>query len=156
MPSQAIETLDYLASLFVELERRAAKLYDEAYGADFRHEQLRERLIEIARDIGRQAADGSRVLMGKECEIRLSFGASSYFAPHAVTSFRYALIRHKVAKGILPEIFRGTVSYQFRESAKRVLDSLKLPDHLLAQYESCRQRTEILRVSPISALPAND
>jgi hypothetical protein len=156
LPSQAIETLDYLATVFLELQHRAAKLYGEAYRADFPHEQLKERLIEMVRDVGRQAADGARVLTGNEYEIRLTLGASNYFDPDAVTSFRYALIRHGFAKGILSDIFTGSMQYQFKDSANKILDRLRLPASLRQMYEGCRSRTEILSVSPICAAPAGD
>jgi hypothetical protein len=150
LSSPAIESLDYLACLLLELERKAAKAYDEAYRADLPHEALRDKLLGMAADIGTQNDDGSKSLKGSEYEIRLSLGESHFFDPDAVRGFRYALIRHGVAKGMLTDIFKGTVRYSFTESAQRLVKNLALPDHLLAIYEQCRSRTPILTVSPIS------
>lgn len=127
---QTIETVDYLASLFIELKRTASQRYRDAYLADEPHEQLKSRLIMMVSEIGRDAADGSKILSGRNYEMRLALGAGSYCDPDAVTAFRYALIRHKVPK--VPDIFQGQVLYRFREQAKRIIDGLNLPDKLLA------------------------
>ena len=145
---QTLETVDYLASLFLELERAASEKYREAYLADEPHERLKDRLIAMVSEIGSDQ-DGSRVLKGSHYEIKLTLGDSNYFDPCRVSSFRYALLRHGVPKGTLPEIFLGQVRFQFRESAKVLIDSLKLPGELLTQYEECRAKTPILEVRSI-------
>jgi hypothetical protein len=147
---QTIETLDYLADLFLDLQRKASEKYRGAFIYDQPLENLREKLIGIASDVGTSSPDGSKILSGTQYEIRLTFGASNYFDPLAVTSFRYSLLRRGVPKGTLPEIFEGSVRYQFRASAKSVIDRLRLPAELLVQYESCRSKTPILTVSPLS------
>src|SRR5215467_12598882 len=61
---QAIQTLDYLADLFLHLERKASEAYDAAAKLDVPAEQLKDKLIFLAGDLGSTEKDGSRVLRG--------------------------------------------------------------------------------------------
>jgi len=157
LSQQAVETLDYLASLFLELQRTAAKLYDEAYRADYPAERLRDQLIMMVDELGSAGINGSKVLKGNLFEIRLHFGISNYCDPDAVSALRYNLIRRGIAKGVLTDLFTGTVRYAFKESAKAILDRMKLPDEVRKLYQQCASKTPILTVSQSpSAAPAND
>src|SRR5215469_8626641 len=147
---QAVQTLDYLADLFLHLQRKASEAYDAAYKVDAPLEQLKDKLIFLAGDLGSTEKDGSRILRGTQYEITLRFGESNFFDPARVCSFRYELIKNRIARGMLSDIFEGKITYTFRPAAERILERLKLSGELLQLYEECRSRTPILKVSPMS------
>jgi hypothetical protein len=78
-------------------------------------------------EIGDERPDGSKVLSGREYEIKLTFGASNYFDPERVRQFRGALLREACFKGLLAEIFVGTMNYSFSARAEQVLGDLPPP-----------------------------
>jgi hypothetical protein len=147
--SRRIDTVDYLASVFLELQRKAAKLYDEAYRADIPHEQLKERLMLMVDEFGTACESGSKTLKGNLYELKVALGASSFCDPDAVTTLRYGLIRRGIAKGLLTELFTGTVRYTFKESARAIIERMELPEEVRKLYQQCISNTPILTVSPL-------
>ena len=149
---QAVQTIDYLCDLFLPFQKRASEAYDAAYKVDTPAEQLKDKLIFLAGDLGSTEKDGSRILRGTQYEIRLKFGESNFFDPARVCSFRYELIKNGFGRGMLTDIFEGKITYSFRPTAEEIFTRLKLSGELARLYEQCRSRTPILRVSPISAI----
>lgn len=89
----------------------------------------------------------SRTELCRRYEIKVVLGEGGCFDPERISNFRGVLMRHPGLRGLLPEIFRGTVTYSFRSQAVQVIATL--PRHLQEQYERCRERTPILAVSTI-------
>src|SRR5215831_12618266 len=93
---EAIEGVDFLAGLFVDLEARASAAYAEAWRIDQPHEDVKLTLLTILSEIGDQQRDGSLTLAGDQFEIRLTWGAGNWFDPDKIAHFRGAMLRGKL------------------------------------------------------------
>ena len=150
--NQHSQCIDYLANLFIELESKASKAFDNAFRLDIPAEDLKQTLISIADTRGYINADGSKNLRGSQYELILTFAPSFHIDHQATARFRYALIWEKNLKGLISEIFEGSMRYELRPEGKDILSSVKLSDRAMQLYKKCRveSRIPILKVRAVA------